>query len=184
MYGMPDKIRAIVTHVNEDGTSGAAEQFFHKKTEYDESGRPIFEGAVIWGTEEGIVGTGQTESVDTPFFPGPTGHRFVVWSHMPEDGYADLNTYRGQQDSAPESAETAFPGLMEPFNPDHPGMHTTESIDYTFLVSGQVYLELDSGEYLLNPGDVVVQRGTAHAWRVRATQPSLVAAVLIGAQRK
>lgn len=186
MYGMPDTVRAIITHVNDDGTSGATEHFIHKKTEYDDEGRPIFEGAMVWGTEGvGTVGSGeQSDPVVVPFFPAPGGHRFVIFSHMPEKGYVDLNSDRKPQDSSVENMESPFPGLMDAFDPEKPGMHTTDSIDYTYLISGQVYLETDTGEYLLNPGDTVVQRGTSHAWRVRATQPSLVAAVLIGAERK
>ena len=44
-------------------------------------------------------------------------------------------------------------------------MHRTESIDYGIVLAGEVILVLDDGsETLLGPGDVVVQRGTDHAW--------------------
>lgn len=49
-------------------------------------------------------------------------------------------------------------------------MHRTNSIDYGIVISGQLELELDDGEKtLLNPGDVVVQRGTMHLWRNPST---------------
>lgn len=45
-------------------------------------------------------------------------------------------------------------------------MHRSNSLDYGLVVSGEVELELDDGATtLLHAGDVVVQRGTIHAWR-------------------
>lgn len=45
-------------------------------------------------------------------------------------------------------------------------MHRTISLDYGVVLEGEVELILDSGESrLLRRGDVVVQRGTNHAWR-------------------
>lgn len=45
-------------------------------------------------------------------------------------------------------------------------MHRSNSLDYGVILSGAVELELDDGAVtLLGPGDVVVQRGTIHAWR-------------------
>jgi len=58
-------------------------------------------------------------------------------------------------------------------------MHRTETIDYGIVLSGEVYLVVEDGETLLRPGDVVVQRGTNHAWHNRSDQPSRMAFVLI-----
>ncbi|PWY90703.1 hypothetical protein BO70DRAFT_367957 [Aspergillus heteromorphus CBS 117.55] len=45
-------------------------------------------------------------------------------------------------------------------------MHRTLSLDYGVVIEGEVELLLDSGERRrLGRGDVVVQRGTMHAWR-------------------
>ena len=45
-------------------------------------------------------------------------------------------------------------------------MHRTQSLDYGVVIEGDVELKLDSGEVQsLKKGDVVVQRGTNHAWR-------------------
>ena len=62
---------------------------------------------------------------------------------------------------------------------DDPGMHTTRTIDYGIVLSGEIDLELDEGEVHLSPGDVVVQRGTRHAWRNRGSTPCTIAFVLI-----
>jgi mannose-6-phosphate isomerase-like protein (cupin superfamily) len=64
----------------------------------------------------------------------------------------------------------------------HPGMHKTRTIDYVILLSGEVTLLLDKGEVDLKPFDVVVQRGTNHAWVNKGKEPALIAAVLIDAK--
>ena len=54
-----------------------------------------------------------------------------------------------------------LPGLAERFEPESPGMHTTDSVDYGILMEGEISLELDDGKTVaLKPGDVVVQNGT------------------------
>ena len=51
-------------------------------------------------------------------------------------------------------------------------LHRTESIDYGIVLDGEMTLILDSGEEVtLRRGDVVVQRGTEHAWENRGTGP-------------
>lgn len=60
-----------------------------------------------------------------------------------------------------------------------PTMHQTETLDIVCLVSGSASLVLDQTETQLSPGNVVIQRGAAHAWRARGG-PALFMAVLIG----
>ena len=64
-----------------------------------------------------------------------------------------------------------------------PGMHKTKTVDYVILLSGEVTLLLDRGEVKLKPFDVVVQRGTNHAWVNNGREPALIAAVLIDAAK-
>ena len=58
-------------------------------------------------------------------------------------------------------------------------MHQTETIDYIILLKGDVTLVLDEEEVHLEPFDVVVQRGTNHAWVNNGSEPALLIAVLI-----
>lgn len=45
-------------------------------------------------------------------------------------------------------------------------MHSTNSLDYGIVLSGQLELEVDDGaQPLLGQGDIVIQRGTIHLWR-------------------
>ena len=63
----------------------------------------------------------------------------------------------------------------------HPGMHRTRTLDYAIVLSGEIYAVLDEGEVLLKAGDVLVQRGTNHAWSNRSARPCRIAFVLVDA---
>ena len=67
-------------------------------------------------------------------------------------------------------------------NPRHPGFHRTATIDYAIVLSGEIYAMMDEGEVLLKAGDVLVQRGTNHAWSNRTNETAVVAFVLIDAE--
>jgi quercetin dioxygenase-like cupin family protein len=80
--------------------------------------------------------------------------------------------------------EEKLPGFLGHLEPDNPGMHTTDTVDFEVVLSGEVVLELDDGaEKVLRPGDAVVQNGTRHRWGNRGTEPAVLALVLIGAHR-
>ena len=64
----------------------------------------------------------------------------------------------------------------------HLGFHKTSSIDYAIVLSGEIHALMDEGEVLLKTGDVLVQRGTNHAWSNRTDEPCVVAFVLIDAE--
>ena len=77
-----------------------------------------------------------------------------------------------------------LPGMIEVLEPDNPRMHTTDTIDFVVVLSGEVWLELDGGQQtLVKAGDIVVQNGTRHAWNNRSDQPCVMAVSLIGAIR-
>jgi hypothetical protein len=60
-----------------------------------------------------------------------------------------------------------------------PGMHQTGTTDYIILLSGKVRLVLDKEERDLEPFDVVIQRGTNHAWINTGDDEALLMAVLV-----
>jgi len=60
----------------------------------------------------------------------------------------------------------------------HPAMHETHSIDVICLLQGDASLILEGGDTRLKPGQVVIQRGTNHAWKAHGG-PALLLAVLI-----
>jgi mannose-6-phosphate isomerase-like protein (cupin superfamily) len=61
-------------------------------------------------------------------------------------------------------------------------MHRTRTVDYVVVIKGEVVLVLDDSEVTLRQGDVVVQRGTDHAWENRSSAPARMAFFHIDAQ--
>ena len=80
--------------------------------------------------------------------------------------------------------EEKLPGMAAHMEPDNPGMHTTHTVDFEVVLSGEVCLELDDGaEVVLKAGDTVVQNGTRHRWTNRGSVPAVLAVGIIGAKR-
>ena len=64
------------------------------------------------------------------------------------------------------------------FPPDgvlRPPMRRTRTLDFCLVLEGEITLVLDSEEVHLKACDVVVQRGTNHAWSNRSGRPCRVA---------
>lgn len=61
----------------------------------------------------------------------------------------------------------------------HPFMHRTESVDYAVVLEGEITLLLDDTDVVLRAGDVVIQRGTSHAWSNRSGKITKMLYVLI-----
>ena len=61
----------------------------------------------------------------------------------------------------------------------HPLMHRTESVDYGIVLEGELTLVLDGGEAMLAAGDIVIQRGTSHAWANRSGKMARMAFILV-----
>jgi naringenin degradation protein FdeH len=54
-------------------------------------------------------------------------------------------------------------------------MHRTKTLDYVVVIEGEIVLVLDDSEVVLKKGDVVVQRGTDHAWENRSNETTRMA---------
>jgi len=65
---------------------------------------------------------------------------------------------------------------------EHPGMHRTQTVDYALMLQGELTAILDEEETVLRAGDVLIQRGTNHAWANRSGQPARIAFILIDAK--
>jgi mannose-6-phosphate isomerase-like protein (cupin superfamily) len=66
--------------------------------------------------------------------------------------------------------------------PRHPAIHRTRTLDYVIVLEGEIDLLLDDGEVRLAAGDVVVQRGTNHAWINRGAAICRLGMVFIDAE--
>ena len=64
----------------------------------------------------------------------------------------------------------------------HAGFHKTDTIDYAIVIEGEIVALMDEGEKVMKQGDVLIQRGTSHAWANRTDKPARVAFILIDAK--
>jgi len=136
----------------------------------------------LWGSNSPPALPSAGEHPDqSGYFPPPGGYRFGFFTLGPESVSLpeDLDI-----EAALAELSTNLPGLAEVMEPDHPGMHTTDSVDLDLVLSGEVWLELDDGEEVhLRAGDSVVQNGTRHAWHNRTSKPAVLFVALLGAAR-
>jgi quercetin dioxygenase-like cupin family protein len=83
--------------------------------------------------------------------------------------------------TAPPPKGTRFAVIdFPPGNTAH--MHRTETIDYVIVLDGEIEMDMDQSTVRLKAGDVMVQRGTNHAWANRSGARARVAFVLIDAE--
>jgi quercetin dioxygenase-like cupin family protein len=61
-------------------------------------------------------------------------------------------------------------------------MHRTETIDYIVMLEGEIDMDMDDTTVKLRAGDIMVQRGTNHAWVNRSSAPARMAIVLLDAK--
>jgi mannose-6-phosphate isomerase-like protein (cupin superfamily) len=132
---------------------------------------------LLWVTEESpadVSGNADRAEREIGVAPPPRGSIFRVVDFPPA---ADF----GAVDNAAMLREM---GLGPGGSADGAGratMHRTKSIDYAVVISGEIDMLLDDSEVHLGAGDVLVQRGTNHAWVNRGKENCRVAFVLIDA---
>ncbi|GAB3568753.1 cupin domain-containing protein [Amycolatopsis endophytica] len=170
--------RRIVTGHDHDGRSTVAgDSVVEPRTS---PGLPGVEMRYLWGADEPqSYPDGGTEPAWRRHFPPLGGFRFVSFTLPP------AGTGEPVSEQASAHAREAFPGLLETYREDEPGMHRSDTTDLAIVLSGEVVLGLDDGsEHVLRAGDTVVQNGTAHSWTNRNTEPAEMLFVLVGARRE
>jgi mannose-6-phosphate isomerase-like protein (cupin superfamily) len=128
----------------------------------------------------------------------PPQHHPMHGAEVGADFYEIWNSTRpvplltAQESEPNERAFTIMPvsghllRIIEIYPPSQGGkrtvMHRTRTVDYVVVIKGEIVLVLDDSEVTLRAGDVVVQRGTDHAWENRSSQPARMAFFHIDAQ--
>lgn len=167
------KLRRIITGNNEKGRSEVI---------FDGSPRHFGGLSEIWTTYESPV---DNSHFDDPvqsrvkLEPPPNGTKFRYFRVYPDD-------HSLSEEELTKRAAAGFNAIdashCQPDTSRSPHMHTTKTIDYIILLDGEVTLLLDEEEIDLKPYDVVIQRGTNHAWINKSSKPALLAAILIDAK--
>ena len=138
----------------------------------------------LWNTDgNAIITTDVIDRADDEIILSPprggTKFRYFQINPLPEGVPEDM-----LQEIAAYSFEKVGAAHHRVDTSKHPAMHKTETVDYIILLKGDVTLILDEEEVDIKPFDVVVQRGTNHAWVNNATEPALLIAVLIDSDIK
>lgn len=173
-------VRRVVTGRSADGTS-----VFVTDEEIETATVSLMPGTEfhrVWGSDRAPTLPTDGAPPEAPrFFPPVDGFRFLVWTIGPAGATVEGDIDVG---AAVAELEARLPGLIDHNEPDNPGMHTTDTIDFDYVVSGEVVLELDDGATVhLRAGDCVVQNGTRHRWTNPGAQPCTIVTALVGAQR-
>ncbi|MEU1268264.1 cupin domain-containing protein [Streptomyces sp. NPDC005799] len=178
----PEPVRRIVTGHTDDGRStiiidGPSPNVFASETVTG------FGAVVPWLTEPGDISNSgnddpATADATVPMYPKVGGTVFRIASFPPDTHYAD-GTESLFGDIGGEHARDAA-GDMDTADGRHFWFHRTDSLDYAIVLEGEVWLLTDEGETLAREGDVIVQRGTSHAWSNRSDRVCRVAFILLG----
>lgn len=174
------KLRRVVTGHNASGKS-----VFVSDTEVEAPAFGLLPGSFFHRLWSADVPPSFPDSGKEPgghgFFPPKGGFRFMIMTIPPHD----TTEIVGDKRALAAEAKAGLPGLIEHMERDAPGMHTTDTIDFEYVISGQVTLILDDGAGVtLHPGDTVVQNGTRHAWQNHGTEPAQIVVFMVGVDRQ
>ena len=173
-------MRRIITGHNEDGKSIITMDGPPARSIGEDVGG-LFE---LWNTDgNDIISTDYIDRADEEIILSPTDggtkFRYFQINPLPEGVPEEM-----MQEIAADAFEKIGAAHHRIDTTKHPAMHKTETIDYIILLKGDVTLVLDQEEVDLKPFDVVVQRGTNHAWINNGDEPALLVAVLIDSKIK
>ncbi|HEU4352443.1 MAG TPA: cupin domain-containing protein [Burkholderiales bacterium] len=143
--------------------------------------RPGYRAVNVWRTEQSPakINAADTTRNHQGILPPRNGTILRIIDFPPEP--KDDAELRRQLDSTfggiyKDAAHDRRPGK-------HPGMHRTETVDYAIVLEGEIWAVMDEGETLMRAGDVLIQRGTNHAWANRSESTARIAFVLIDGER-
>jgi len=172
---MPGKVRRIVTGVNTAGRSCIVSDTLLPTAEVA-PGSPVRAG--LWTTESAPASnTGAADPVpDGIILRTPPAHRGGSVIRVTDIVPDKLRAYD------PEELRRRGCKTTPGRSARHPGFHATDTVDYAICLEGEVWAVLDEDETLMRPGDVLIQRGTYHAWSNRSDGICRMLFILIDAE--
>ena len=174
------KVRRVVT-----GHNAAGKSVFVSDTQIEAPAFGIMPGSFfhrLWSADAPptFPDNGEEPKGASYFFPPKGGYRFMIMTIPPHDSVK----IEGDKRALVAEGRAGLPGLIEHMEKNGNGMHTTDTIDFEYILSGEVDLILDDGQkQTLRPGDTVVQNGTRHAWQNHGTVPCQLVVFVLGVER-
>jgi quercetin dioxygenase-like cupin family protein len=107
------------------------------------------------------------------------GKSIIVLDDKPENGREPTEVWATVTNAAEGASEFRVVDMPAGTRRE---MHRTDTVDYGIVLAGEVHLVLEQAETLLRAGDVVVQRGTSHAWYNRSDHAARMAFVNLSGQ--
>ena len=175
----PSTYRRIVT---ENVNGKAVVQTDDLLLAYEFKTVPGYEHTLIWvnPTTPDLSQEQRFDRYPDSVVPGPGGTSLHFVTFPPGSAFVDPS-FDGE--AARSEALIRLRGLADHFEKDDPAMHKTNTVDYSVVYEGEIWLELDDAKTIpLKRGDVVVQNGTRHAWRNKGTKPVTMLFFLNGAK--
>ena len=171
-------IRRIVTEDDASGQSRIAEDAPAAAIRTVPE-RPGYRAVNVWRTNQTPAAIGDPDSTakHEGILPPRNGCILRVIDFPPEPKDAAERDRR---------IRATFSGIYTDATHDgrkHPGMHRTDTVDYAILLEGEIWAVMDEGETLMRAGDILIQRGTNHAWANRSDKTARIAFVLIDGKR-
>lgn len=139
----------------------------------------------VWNTKETPAlidrASGEPFEAQLTLAPPQHGTRIRVLDIPPETGSMS-RVDQAQARSLFAEIGAADASTYDGAGSHHPHMHRTQTIDYGIVLEGEITLLVGEGEVLVRTGDIVIQRGTNHAWANRSGRPCRIAFILIDGQ--
>jgi hypothetical protein len=172
---MPGKVRRIVTGVNGAGRSFILSDRMLPAGEV-KPGEPARVG--LWTTESAPASNDGAhdpvpDGVILRTAPAHRGGSVIRITDIPPDAWRAYTPEELQRRGCKTTPERSA---------RHPGFHATDTVDYAICLEGEIWAVLDDDETLMRPGDVLIQRGTYHAWSNRSDRVARMLFVLIDAE--
>ncbi|HLX79560.1 MAG TPA: cupin domain-containing protein [Burkholderiales bacterium] len=176
MSGKLPPIRRLVTGDDAQGRSGIIEDAPAAAVR-TVAERPGYRSVNLWRTGEMPVKIGAPDAAQ--------GHKGIL---PPKHGsilrIIDFPPEPADPAERQRRIQATFGGMFSDATHDkregaHPGMHRTETVDYAIILEGEIWAVMDKEETLMRAGDVLIQRGTNHAWANRSQKTARIAFVLM-----
>jgi hypothetical protein len=173
-------VRRIIAGHNEKGESYIQEDRAAPNVT-NTGGIEGFPWTELWAVDGApATNTGAPDAADRPISlqPPVNGNVFRIVDIPPDTLRFGPNVDKAPDTSAVAGGDAYAAGAGS----RHPGFHKTRTVDYAIVLEGEVVAMMDVGETPMGPGDVLIQRGTNHAWSNRTDKACRIAFVLIDAE--
>jgi len=170
---MHKKFRRVVTRHDEKGKSCIIFDSYATNVRVPENEPKVAMTDLWYSYETPASNDGNADAADREIVLHPPRNGSVLRIvELPPDNERNFSNLKSVDDSKSAVHE----------GQRHPGFHKTDTLDYIIVMEGELYAMMEEGETLLQTGDVLIQRGTLHAWSNRSTKRAIIAGIMFPAK--